>query len=115
MGSDRVGGRLNYDQVGVRACRFEKDASGLQERISKARRKLNAISGQSIRHKGVTISTCCKVFWLVLALIALFSCEVLLLPDKSISILEDLQKEKSKILFYGPESICLLYPRLDMH
>ena len=54
-----------------------------------------------IRHNGLTILTC-KIFWTVLAPIALFGCE-LLLWDQNIAILEDFQNYAGKIIqrFYS--------------
>ena len=45
LGGDRVKERLTYDHVGVTACLYDDDASGIVGRIAKARRALNAISG----------------------------------------------------------------------
>ena len=40
LGLDKVSERVNYDHVGVRACIYEDDDTGLEERVSKARRTL---------------------------------------------------------------------------
>ena len=49
LGDDVVAERNNYDHVGIRATIYEEDVSGLEERISKARRTLNAVSGLGIK------------------------------------------------------------------
>ena len=92
LGNDRVRERTHYDHVGIRASIFEDDTSGLEERVSKARRTLNAISGLGIRQCGLTIRTCNTIFWSVVVPIALYGCELLILTEKHVSILEDFQE-----------------------
>ena len=92
LGNNKVLERIHYDHVGIRACIFEDDTSGLEEQISKARRTLNAISGLGIRRCGLTIRTCNTIFWSVVVPIALYGCELMILTDKHISILEEFQE-----------------------
>ena len=68
--NERVEERENYDHLGVRACIFEDDLSGIEERLSKGRRALNAISGLGIRRNGLTIYACCVIFWSIVIPIA---------------------------------------------
>ena len=62
LGHDRVNERVNYDHVGVRACLYDDDYTGLEERLSKARRAFYSISGIGIRRKGLQGSTLRKNF-----------------------------------------------------
>ena len=55
LGDERVNERVNYDHVGVRVCLYDDDVSGLEERVSKARRAFYAISGLGIRHCGLNM------------------------------------------------------------
>ena len=50
LGDERVGERVNYDHLSVKACIFENDTSGIEERLSKGRRALT--SGIGIRNNG---------------------------------------------------------------
>ena len=58
LGCDKVSERVHYINVGIRASISEDDTSGLEERVSKAKRTLNAISGLGVRRCGITIRTC---------------------------------------------------------
>ena len=92
LGSDKVSERTHYDHVGIRASIFEDDVSGLEERVSKARRTLNAISGLGVRRCGLTIKTCNIIFWSVVVPIATYGCELLFLTDGHTAILEEFQE-----------------------
>ena len=71
--------RLSYDHVGVTACSYEDEVSGILGRLSKARRALNAISGLGICKNGLSLHTCCIIFWAIIVPIALFGCEMTVL------------------------------------
>ena len=92
LGSDKVSERTHYDHVGIRASIFEDDVSGLEERVSKARQTLNAISGLGVRRCGLTIKTCNIIFWSVVVPIATYGCELLFLTDGHTAILEEFQE-----------------------
>ena len=91
LGGDRVKERLSYDHVGVTACLYDDDASGIVGRISKARRAFNAISGLGIRRNGLSMYTCCMIFWSIIVPIALFGCEMWVLNDSAVRAIEDFQ------------------------
>ena len=92
LGPDKVSERTHYDHVGIRESIFEDDVSGLEERVSKARRTLNAISGLGVRRCGLTIRTCNTIFWSVVIPIAMYGCELLFLTEGHITILEEFQE-----------------------
>ena len=92
LGSDRVLERTHYDHVGIRASISEDDVSGLEERVSKARRTLNAISGLGVRRCGLTIRICNTIFWSVVVPIAMYGCELMFLTEGHISILEEFKE-----------------------
>ena len=91
LGNERVLEKESYDHVGVKACIFENDVSGIEERISKGRRTLNATAGLGIRNNGLTIYACCVIFWCIVMPIATFGAELWILDDKSIQLLETFQ------------------------
>ena len=43
LGDERIGERVNYDHLSVKACIFENDTSGIEERLA---------SGLGIRNNG---------------------------------------------------------------
>ena len=69
-GEDRVKEKLTYDHVGVTACLFDSDTSGVEGRLSKARRALIALSGLGIRRNGLSVATCCIICWANLNMLA---------------------------------------------
>ena len=88
LGPARVCKVAEYDHVGDKVSIFPDSTSGVEERIGKARRALNAISGLGIRKNGINIATCNIIFWTVIIPIAIFGCELWLLDGNSINILE---------------------------
>ena len=91
LGPARVKETAEYDHVGVKASIYSDSTSGIEERIGKARRALNAISGLGIRKNGITIATCNIIFWTIIIPIAIFGCELWLLDGNSIMMLETFQ------------------------
>ena len=63
LGDAKVLERLQYDHVGIRASVDINDITGIEERLAKARKTLNAATGLGIRRNGLTISTCNVIFW----------------------------------------------------
>ena len=55
LGQERVSERVEYDHVGVKSCIYDFNPR-VSEKISKARRKLNASAGLGIRKNGLSIS-----------------------------------------------------------
>ena len=112
LGCDKVAERDCYDHVGIRATIHDYDTTGLEERISKARRTLNAISGLGIRRCGLTILTCNVIFWSIIVPIATYGCELLVLTDNHINILEEFQEYAGRKIqrFYTRTSkVCSFY------
>ena len=112
LGSDRVRERTSYDHVGVTACLFDEDISGITGRLSKARRALNAISGLGIRRNGLSVYTCNVIFWSIIVPIALFGCEVWILNDKAVEAVEAFQVYEGKRvqrLFRRSPNVCAFF------
>ena len=91
LGAAKVEERQRYDHVSIGAAISEDDVSGIKERLSKACKTLNAVTGLIIRKNGLTISTCNVIFSLLVITTALFGSEIWILSDKSISLLETFQ------------------------
>ena len=54
--------KVEYEHVGVKINIFNGDTSGIGERLAKAHRALNAISGLGIRKCGLSIVSCSVLF-----------------------------------------------------
>ena len=76
LGPEKVLEKTNYDHVGVNVSIFAGDDHGISERLSKARRTLNALTGLGIRRCGLTVATCSFLFWTVVVPVALYGCEL---------------------------------------
>ena len=112
LGSDRILERSSYEHVGVTSCLFEEDMSGVEDRLSKARRALNAISGLGIRRNGLSVATCCLIFWVIVAPIALYGCELHVMNNKSMKLFEDFQiyaGKRIQRLFCRSPNICSFF------
>ena len=109
---DRICEKPSYEHVGVTSCLFEEDMSGVEDRLSKARRALNAISGLGKRRNGLSVATCCLIFWVIVAPIALYGSELLVLNNKSMKLFEDFQTyagRRIQRLFSRSPKICSFY------
>ena len=114
LGGDRVKERLSYEHVGVTCSLFDGDASGIESRLSKVKRVLNAVSGMGIQRNGLSVATCCMIFLDIVTPIALFGSELWFLDDKACALLEAFQiyagkrvqrlfgKSPNPCAFYGP-------------
>ena len=112
LGHDRVKERSNYDHVGIRNTIFDSDISGISERISKGRRSFNALSGIGIRKGGVTIATCDILFWTIVVPTTIYGCELWILDDAVLTLLEDFQSyigKKVQRLHPRSPNICSYY------
>ena len=112
LGPDRVKERSNYDHVGIRNTIFDSDISGISERISKGRRSFNAQSGIGIRKGGVTIFTCNILFWTIVVPTTIYGCELWILDDAVLTLLEDFQNyigKKVQRLHPRSPNICSYY------
>ena len=112
LGDKRVKEKVRYEHVGITACLYEDDVEGIDGRLSKARKALNAISGLGIRRNGLTVATCCIIFWAIVVPIALFGCEIGILNDKSITLIEGFQiyaGKRMQRLFKKCPNICAFF------
>ena len=96
LGNEKVKEKTNYDHVGVNVSIFSGDEYGISERLSKARRSLNTLTGLRIRRCGLTVATCSILFWSIVVPIALYGCELWVMSGEHSRLLESFQDYASK-------------------
>ena len=96
LGPNRVKEKIAYEHVGIHNTIFNDDYTGIEERISKGRRAFNAIAGIGIRKGGLTMATCNVIFWSVVVPTALHGCEMWILDDNNLNIIETFQNYVGK-------------------
>ena len=105
LGTAKVLEREHYDHVGIRAVISDDDISGIEERLSKARRTFNAVAGIGIRSSGLTMATCNVIFWTIVVPAALYRSEIWILNAQSTALIEAFQ-------IYACKRIQRLYSRV---
>ena len=91
LGPAKVKEVTEYDHVDVKTSIFPGSTTGVEERVGKARRALNAISGLGIRRNGLNIATCNFIFWTIKVPIAIYGSELWHLNGDSFKILDAFQ------------------------
>ena len=94
LGPEKVPEKHEYDHVGVKACIFESN-SRVEEKVSKARRTLNASSGLGVKKNGLSMQACCIIFWSVVVPVLTFGAEIWFLSD------DDMEKILKFQIFAG--------------
>ena len=111
LGNATVKERVLYDHVGIRASTDELDVSGIAERLSKARKTLNAATGLGIRKSDLTMATCNIIFWSLVVPSATYGSEIWHLNGNSLSLLESFQlyaaKKIQRFYYRVPNACCL--------
>ena len=86
--------------------------SGVEGWLAEARRTFNAISGLGIRRNGLSVVTCCLIFWVIVAPITLFGSELWILSDKCSELIDAFQVYAGKRVqrhFGKSPNICAFY------
>ena len=81
-----------YDHLGLQNSRHGDNKERLMEKMGKGRKALNAVAGLGFRPGGLTIKACSILFWSMAVPIATFSCELWVLKDEDIDIIEQFQR-----------------------
>ena len=61
----------------------------INEKIGKGRKALNAAAGLGLKPDGLSIKACGKIFWSLVVPIITFACELWILNDDDIKLLDD--------------------------
>ena len=98
LGGKRVKERLYYEHVGIKTCVKGDTCVRTEERVTKARKALNASTNVGIRRGGLNLSTCNLIYWTFVIPTLLFGCEIWVLKDKDLDILNGFQRYAARRL-----------------
>ena len=92
LGPHNIPEKTEYDHVGVKACVFRYDDCIIAERLAKARKVFNAMTGLGIRKNGLTICICNIIFWSIVVPTLTYGCELWILSVNDVLNLEFFQR-----------------------
>ena len=92
IGPEQVAEKVTYDHVGLKNCSEGIYIERTEEKISKARKAMCAISGIGVKPGGVTMRVCDFIFWSVIMPILTFAAELWVLKEQDIEALDNFQR-----------------------
>ena len=93
IGGKKVPEKSHYDHVGIK------------KKISKGRKTLNASTGLGVKRKGLSMSVCNLIFWLVIVPITTYGAEIWTISDGNIENLNKFQRYAGRrFQRFGPSS-----------
>ena len=98
LGGVRVKEKLFYDHVGIKTCVKGDTHVRTEEKVTKARKVLNMTTNIGIRKGGRNLKTCNVIYWTIVIPTLLFGCEIWLLKDRDMSILNAFQRYAARRL-----------------
>ena len=91
LGDDPIKETNSYDHLGLKNNCLWHNRERIIEKISKGRRTLNAASGIGLKPGGLTMKACGLVFWAMVVPVVTFACELWVIKDEDIKLLDDFQ------------------------
>ena len=91
LGNEVIKEAHSYDHLGLKNNSTGQNRERIVEKISKGRKALNAAAGLGLKPGGLSIKSCSLIFWSLVVPILTFACELWVLNDEDIKLLEDFQ------------------------
>ena len=91
LGKDVIKEAVNYDHLGLRNNCLGNSNERTSEQIRKGRKALNAVAGLGLKPGGLSVNACGIIFWAMVIPIIAFACELWVMDDDDIKMLEDFQ------------------------
>ena len=91
LGNEVIKEAQSYDHLGLKNNSTGQNRERIVEKISKGRKALNAAVGLGLKPGGLSIKSCSLIFWSLVVPILTFACELWVLNDEDIKLLEDFQ------------------------
>ena len=92
LGPDRVLEKSLYDHVGLKCCVYKTYIERTTDKITKGRKALNAASGLGLKPGGLSMRACSLLFWSLIVPIITFSCELWVLKEQDLEIIDKFQR-----------------------
>ena len=92
LGPDKVLERCSYDHVGLKCCVYKSYVERTSDKITKGRKALNAASGLGLKPGGLSMRACSLLFWSLIVPMITFSCELWVLKDQDLEIIDKFQR-----------------------
>ena len=92
LGKESIKEQTKYDHLGLTNFVNNRVNDRTLMKISKGRKALNAAAGIGLKPGGLTIHACSILFWSMVVPIITFSCELWVLKDNDIKLLEEFQR-----------------------
>ena len=92
LGKHQIKEQCKYEHLGLTNYVDESFNDRVQEKVRKGRKAMNAAAGIGLKPGGITIYACSILFWAMIVPITTFSCELWVLSDNDIKILEEFQR-----------------------
>ena len=91
LGNDPIKETNSYDHLGLKNNSLKQYKEHITEKISKGRKTLNAASGIGLKPGGLTMKACGMVFWSMVVPVVTFACELWIINDADVRLLDDFQ------------------------
>ena len=91
LGSDPIKEQQSYDHLGLKNNCLWQNKARISEKIGKGRKALNTAAGLGLKPGGLSINACGLIFWSLVVPIITFACELWILNDEDVKLLEDFQ------------------------
>ena len=92
LGKDQIKEQIRYEHLGLLNFVNESGNDRILEKIRKGRKALNAAASIGLKPGGLTIHACSILFWAMVLPIITFSCELWVINDNDVKLLEELQR-----------------------
>ena len=97
LGNEVIKEAHSYDHIGLKNNSTGQNRERIVEKISKGRKALNAAAGLGLKPGGLSHAACSMIFWALVVPILTFACELWVLNDEDITLLEDMQAEEFSV------------------
>ena len=104
LGNEKIKEKLTYDHLGVKCSITGNNDERTNDKISKGRKALGASSGIGVKKGGVSMLACNLVFWSFIIPMVTYGCELWVMTENDINLLDSFQKYAGRRLQRFPQT-----------